>query len=97
MLPGDPVIGGHHFFSPVFIIKDILYIRYHFSGQAAVHLDHIKALGFDILFKDSIAVDQQWLLKVYRLEQGIAEPFISAGIGYKIGGLINLPQGKTII
>ena len=73
---GNPVIAGHHFLAPVSIVNDVLDISNYFTGQAAVHFDHIKALGLDIILKDIIAVDQQRLLKVYRLKQGIAEALI---------------------
>ena len=76
MLRGNLIILGHHFFSPMFILDDIFYIGHHFTGQGAVHLHHIQPQGFDVILKHLIAVDQHRLLKIKRLNQGIAEPFI---------------------
>ena len=97
MRSGNFIIAGQHFFLLVFTIQDMFNISHNFPGQEAIHLDHIKSLGFDVIFKDMITIYQQRFFKAYRFEQGIAEALIQTWKGHKIGRLIYVPQGKTTI
>ena len=88
----EPVIFVRHFFLALFIMDNIAYLFDNVYGQDTIHRYHFKTLGLDIIHKHFIPVDQDGFMEVDRLEQGIAETLIQAGISYEISGLVNLPQ-----
>ena len=67
-------------------------IRFRFAGQISVHDDQIKFFGFYIPHKNGVAIYEQRLFKINRLEKSVTKSFIKTRVGDKVSMRINIRQ-----
>ena len=90
------VIVIRHAFAQLRVFEHFTDVLDIFPGQITVHDDQVETFGFDILYEDGIAVDEKGFFEIDRLQKGIAEAFVKAGVGDEIGMGVKIPERWTI-
>ena len=83
---------GDHRLAPFRGFEDFGNLLHRIFGQKAIHHNEIKPFGFDITYKCVIAINEQWFLKIDRLEKSITKSLTKAWIRNEIGIGVHIPQ-----
>src|ERR1017187_8202235 len=92
MLPGNDEITVGHLLAEFRIGEHVADFLDNVIGDVAIHGDRLEPERFDVQHVYGGAVDHDWLAKVHRLEDGVAEAFVDTGVGNEIGVGIDVPE-----
>ena len=96
VLPGQVVVGMDGFLSEVLVVEEALNLIEELRRDKTIHHREKESLGFDILNKDGVAVDDHGHPKVEGLKESVSEALVSAEIGDEVGMCVGIPKGVSL-